>query len=270
MKKLLILFIAALSTSMMFFSGTSAMAQTHVQQLSLKAPDGDNITGFIYQKAGTKKDAPLAILMHGMMGSSLYWLAGDNVSHGDLLSRNLVDQGYRVVALDARAHGVRKNAIRPLERLKGAKTGKPEHYLEMIEGTVGDYDILLSKMTKSFGKPQHVLVMGYSMGAQMAVLFAAQNDAVTHIVTMVPPAVKDVQKVAPVNHAANVKAKWLLITASQDQYASKADNDALVKAGGERLTRVEFDSKHMLPKSYSDAVITWVSAIETKAAITGE
>lgn len=264
MNKLMAIVTTFFAVAAMILGSASVSAQTNIQQLALEAPDGNRITGFIYQNIKTEKDAPLAILMHGMTGSSLGWLAHDHGAYTDLITKDLVEKGYRVVALDARSHGARKDDMKPLERLKNLRSGKPEPYLAMIKGTLNDYDVLLAKVKSKFGPPKHILAAGYSMGAQMAVLFAAKHKEVTHIVTMVPPAAQSAKVVAPINHASKVRAQWLLITASKDQFSSKADNDALEKAGGEKLTRVEFDSKHRLPRGYVDAVIDWIATIESR------
>ncbi|WP_108811844.1 alpha/beta fold hydrolase [Sphingorhabdus sp. Alg231-15] len=264
MKKYLSSFMAAILAAALLTGGGNAFAQTNVQQIALEANDGNRVTGFIYQNLKTEKDAPLAILMHGMTGSSLMWLANDHGAYGDIVVRDLIARGYRVVALDARAHGARKDDMKPLERLKLARSGQTGPYLSMINGTVSDYKVLLAKVRKQFGEPRHILAIGYSMGAQMAVLFAAEHEEITHIVTMVPPAAKSVPIVAPVNHAKKVKANWLLITASQDQFSNKADNEALMAAAGGKLDRVEFDSKHRLPRAYTAAAIDWIGKIETR------
>ncbi len=261
MKNILIAILMALAVPAVFLNSTSAFAQTNVQSLALEAPDGNRITGFIYQNITTRKNAPLAILMHGMTGSSLDWLADNHRYYTDLITKDLIRKGYRVVALDARSHGMRKDEMKPHMRLKNLRSGKPEPYLAMIEGTLNDYDVLLEKVNKKYGPPKYILAAGYSMGAQMVVLFAAKHKEVTHIVTMVPPAAQSAKVVAPVNHASKVQAQWLLITASKDQFSSKADNDALAKAGGEKVARIEFDSKHILPRGYVDAVIEWIAKI---------
>ncbi len=264
MKNIFTLFLTAVTTASLFLSGTSAFARTDIQQLAMEAKDGNRITGFLYQDERIEKDAPLAILMHGMTGSSLYWLADGNVTFGDDLANDLVNKGYRVVALDARAHGARKDGIKPLERLKALKSGNPKAYLAMINGTIRDYDVLLNKVTSKFGKPQHIMVVGYSMGAQMAVLFAAKHKEVTHLITMVPPAAKDASVVAPISHASKVKAQWLLLTASRDQFSTKADNDALAKAAGGKLTHAIFGSRHILPRAYLSAVSNWMVDIQPR------
>ncbi len=246
-----------------FFGNTAGFAHTRIQQLALEAGDGGRITGFVMQDASAAKDAPLAILMHGMTGSSLQWLVEDNATGGDDISADLVARGYRVVGLDARSHGGRKDEMLPIERVENLRAGKSEAYLAMINGTLNDYDVLLEDVKRRFGQPKHILVLGYSMGAQMSVLFAAKHEEVSHIITLVPPAVKDAPSVSPVNHAHKVQADWLLLTASQDQYSSKADNDALAKAAGGNVDRIEFDSPHMLPRDYVHSVISWVANIKT-------
>ena len=262
MKYHLSFLITAFVAVILFLSSGNAQAQTNVQQIVLEANDGNRITGFVHQNIKTAKDAPLAILMHGMTGSSLTWLAYDHGTYGDIITRDLIARGYRVVALEARSHGARKDNMKPLERLKLARSGDTKPYLAMINGTVDDYEVLLTKVRNQFGEPRHILVMGYSMGAQMSVLFAAKHDEVSHIVTMVPPAVGSVPEVAPKNHAQKVTADWLLITAKQDQFSTKADNDALLAAAKKPLDHVEFDSKHRLPPAYTTAVINWVGKIK--------
>ncbi len=263
MKTPRMIWMVAIVATGIFIGNTAAFAHTRIQQLALEADDGNRITGFVLQDANAAKDAPLAILMHGMTGSSLHWLAEDNATGGDDLSGDLVERGYRVVALDARSHGVRADDMPPIQRLESLRAGQSEAYLAMINGTLNDYDVLLEEVKRRFGQPRHILVMGYSMGAQMSVLFAAKHEEVSHIITMVPPAVTDAPSVAPVNHAHKVQANWLLLTASRDQFASLADNDALAKAAGDNIHRVEFDSPHMLPRNYVDIVINWIANIRT-------
>ncbi len=266
MKMPRIIWMAAIVATTVSLGNTAAFARTKVQPLALEAKDGNRITGLIMQDANAVKDAPLAILMHGMTGSSLHWLVKDNNSQGDDLTSDLVQRGYRVVALDARSHGVRKDDLPPMKRVEHLRAGQSEAYLAMINGTLNDYDVLLEEVKSHYGQPRHILVMGYSMGAQMAVLFAAKHKEVSHIVTMVPPAVKDAPSVAPVTHAHKVRANWLLLTASRDQFSTRADRDALVKAAGDKMHRVEYDSPHMLPQSYVDKVIDWIANIRTEIA----
>lgn len=255
LSRIFLCFAAALS----FVVGTPAQSQTQIEQLVVEAPDGDRITGFLFHKHGTGDEAPIAILMHGLGQSSMTWLAYDQAFHVDVVTRDLIDRGYRVFALDARAHGPRANEISPLDRLKGARSGDPGPYRAMISQTVADYVQLLDYIDRRFGKPDRVLAIGYSMGAQTAILLSAQDDRVSHIATMVPPAVRNVLEVAPIAFADRVKAKWLLITASKDQFSTPEQNAELVKVAGPNLTRVEFESDHRLPSDYTRVVSEWIA-----------
>ena len=239
-------------------SSTAGWAQTFVQQLGFDAPDGDRITGFVYQSRDTAKDAPLAVLMHGMTGSSLYWLAAENFAHGDDVTAILLARGYRIVALDAREHGARRGDKKPMELVMAAREGDTEAYQKMINNTVGDYQFLLDRVMRNFEDSKHVLVIGYSMGAQMGTMLAAQDKRVTHLATMVPPAVRNVPEVAPIKFAPDVQVPWLLLTAANDEYSTSEQNVELIAAAGQTPINVSFDSGHALPQNYVDSIANWL------------
>ncbi len=240
----------------------SCFAGTHVQQFGYDAPDGNRITGFIHQSQETPNDAPLAVLMHGLMGSSLYWLADDNMMEGDDVTAALIDRGYRVLALDARLHGGRIVDVKPIAHVKDARKGKTAAYEAMILNTVADYRFMLDKLLDKFSGTPRVMVVGYSMGAQMGTLLAAQDKRVTHLVTMVPPAVRNVPAVSPVSFAPDVTVPWLLLMAENDQYSTRGQNGDLVAAAGRPPQTRYFDSKHVLPGSYVSVVESWLDQIE--------
>lgn len=250
--KILFLTIAIFTTS------APGWAQTFVQQLGYDAPDGSRITGFVYQSANTAKDAPVAILMHGLMGSSLSWLAADNFSNGDDVTAMLLARGYRIMALDARVHGARSEERKPVALVKDARKGDTAAYRKMINDTVGDYKFLLDRLIKNFKDSGHVLVVGYSMGAQMGTLLAAQDDRVTHLATMVPPAVRNVPEVSPIKFAPDVQVPWLLLTATKDEFSTPEQNAELIASAGKTPTNVSFDSGHVLPQSYVAAIESWL------------
>ncbi len=255
LRKMIVAVVAVLVTS------STSFACTYVQQLGYDAPDGNRITGFIYQTTDTKNDAPLAVLMHGLMGSSLYWLAEDNLMYGDDVTAELIKRGYRVVALDARAHGARIVDRKPIEYVMAARKGDTEAYETMIMNTVKDYRFLLDKTLKKFPESSQVMVVGYSMGAQMGTLLAAEDRRVTHLVTMVPPAVRNVPQVSPIKFAPDVSIPWLLITADRDEYSSEAQNVELIEAAGRTPETHAFDSKHMLPGNYVETVKDWLDRL---------
>lgn len=246
---------------------TPASAQTRILQLAYEAEDGAPVTGFFYRDAETPDDAPVALLLHGLNGSTLQWLATDNRSYGDELALMLLQRGYRVAALDARAHGARPEGADPIARVMAAREGDTETYREMITETIGDYRQLLDLMNEEAGGPTNVLVVGYSMGAQMATLLAAEDPRVTHVVTLVPPAVANVPEVAPLTAASRVDRPWLLITATNDVFATPEQNAALARSGREVVTQVSFESRHRLPETYIGIIEAWLHEHDPRSNI---
>lgn len=238
-----------------------ATAEPVIQQFGYDSPDdGNRITGFILQERKTSKEAPIALLLHGLTGSSLHWLAEDNFTNGDKVTAALLKRGYRIVALDARAHGARKKLPSPIKRVKAARAGDPNAYKAMIMGTVADYRFLLEKILGKFPESKKLLLVGYSMGAQMSTILAASENKVTHLVTMVPPAVHNVPDVAPVTFAPHVSVPWLLLTAEKDQFATAEQNTELKDAAAGPVTNISFESGHLLPAAYVNAIETWLDA----------
>lgn len=253
--KLLAVFVAAI------LGANASFANTRVDPVILEAVDGERIIGFTYISRHTKEDAPIAVLMHPMAASNLYWLAGDNPMSGDDLTADLLARGYRIVALDARGHGSRTGDKSPMAFLQNAREGDGKAYRAMITGTIEDYKLLLDTMLEKHPEAKGVLAMGYSMGAQMATLFAAQDKRVTHLVTMVPPAVTNVPELAPIKFAPSVTIPWLLLTADKDQFATKEQNTALANAAGTTPEVRTFDSKHLLPGDYVNSVSNWLNGL---------
>jgi len=236
-------------------------ADTQMKTIVLEAHDGDRIHGYIYQNSKVEKNAPIALLMHGLTGASLHWIADGFPMYGGNLTDSLIEKGYRVVAIDARAHGARKNDMSPYARVKAARKGEPGSYKSMIENTIDDYNTLIADLQREFPEAEHLVAIGYSMGAQMAVLLSAENPAVTHLVTMVPPFVENVPAVAPINHAADVKVPWLLMTANKDQFSTPEENARLVAKISSPLDHKSFDSGHVLPVEYLTVVTSWIADI---------
>lgn len=245
-----------------FFTADAGAADTRVDPIVFNAADGERVIGFTLISRETKDDAPIAVLMHPMAATNLYWLAKDNLMSGDKLTADLIDRGYRVVALDARGHGARMGDMSPMEFLSNAREGDGKAYRAMITGTIKDYKLLLDTMLEKHPEAKGVLAMGYSMGAQMATLLAGQDERVTHLVTMVPPAVTNVPELAPITFAPEISIPWLLVTADRDQFATPEQNAALANAAARKPSVQSFDSRHRLPGDYVNSVSDWLNGLK--------
>ena len=225
------------------------------------------------QRADTGGRWPVLIALHAMGRTERRWWEAEfkgrpTVESTHLLAERALKAGYAVVALDARAHGVRKDPVRPLvahELLLDLHVwGEREPYERLIVETVKDYRVLLDWIER---QPQFdasaVRAAGYSMGAQMALLLAAVDPRVRSVAAMVPPHVDaKVAAVSPLTvtpQLAEVEV-WLL-TANDDGHAAAADNAALFAAlPGAPKRHLTFDGGHVLPATYVDRLQPWLRA----------
>ncbi len=211
------------------------------------------------------KQAPfkLALLLHPMGSDHSVWFSQDNPIKAGRISEKLRQQGYAVLALDARRHGQRKVADMGLKELIGrAHSPHRRLYDDMIIGTVRDYRLALSWVTATWNlSGQDVAVVGYSMGAQMSLLLASYEPSITHVLSMVPPYVDQPgSPVAPRHHVSRITdAKLLYLVAQQDPYSSLAQNQQVFDLiGSPHKTVHYFDSGHVLPATYLQVVMQFI------------
>ncbi|MBA4178483.1 MAG: acetylesterase [Leptothrix sp. (in: Bacteria)] len=183
------------------------------------------------------------------------------------LAELALQQGYVVMALDAREHGGRKNADKPLtprELLRNLHWwGEREPYERLIVDTVKDWRVLVDWVTQ---QPQfdrnNIRAAGYSMGAQMALLLAGTDGRVSAVAAMVPPGLTNrVAVVAPLNVAPQLAATrvWLL-TGDDDDHASVDENAALFEAlPGAGKQHLRFAGGHLLPTDYVERLLPWLT-----------
>jgi pimeloyl-ACP methyl ester carboxylesterase len=255
MKRSMLLGLLLLATSVAHASNTGV-------PMEVRAEDGERIPVRVLEPEAGAANPPVAVLLHGLTRSKEDWLSDAEPTFGGVLTQHLRSAGYRVYLMDARRHGERATPdARPGALAKRAHAGDPGPYQAMIVDTVRDAQSLVAKVLATGSKPPKVLVVGYSMGAQVGLLLASREPRITHLVTMVPPHVDPVLgDAAPVNRMGKVHQAWLLLTANRDQFSTEENNQALFKAApSKRKTRQGFDSGHALPREYLEAVRRWLS-----------
>lgn len=183
------------------------------------------------------------------------------------LTEMALQRGYVVMALDAREHGDRKNADKPLtprELLRNLHWwGEREPYERLIVDTVKDWRVLLDWVAQQpHFDHSNIRAAGYSMGAQMALLLAGTDGRVSAVAAMVPPGLTNrVAVVAPLNVAPQLAASrvWLL-TADDDDHASVDENASLFAAlAGAGKQHLRFAGGHLLPADYVERLLPWLT-----------
>jgi dienelactone hydrolase len=223
---------------------------------------------------GVQPRRPVVLALHGMGRTQWRWWQAAYKGRPTIESTHRVAEqallaGHVVVALDARGHGDRKDPERPLnsrEMLTNLELwGQREPYESLIVETVKDYRTLLDGLAQLPNLDDaRVTAVGYSMGAQMALLLAGTDARVRAVAAMVPPGVDDkVAAVAPHNVAPRLgrTTVWLL-TADDDEYASVDANGALFAAlPGSGKRHLRFPGGHVLPVDYVAALQPWFASV---------
>jgi len=248
-------------------------AEGHAVDFHLKSFDGELLPGRIVYPADPARATrpfPVLIGLHAMGRSHLRWWQADvrgrpTIEQTHRLTQMALQQGYAVVAIDARGHGQRRHLGQPPLAQRAMRDmhwfGRRQAYERMVIDTVRDHRVLLDWVAS---QPQldagRIVAAGYSMGAQGALLLAGLDERVQAVAAMVPPHLGDnVAVVAPINLVAGLRGKrvWLL-TGDDDDHASAAEKQALFDAiPSEDKQHLRFASGHLLPEHYVERLADW-------------
>jgi len=248
---------------------TSATPPLRLQQVDasswsfvLRSFDGAPINGRIaFPRPPGTEPVPVMIGIHGMGRSEARWWQDSidgrpTIEQVDKLTQLALAHGYAVVTIDARYHGLRKDPRRPLPAIMRDLRffGDRTDYERMVVDTVRDHRVLLDWLTEQAPfVPGRISAAGYSMGAQIALLLGAIDDRVDRLLAIVPPHIGDETAiVAPQNAIDGLRGKTVwLVSASDDEYASSAQNEALFRAlpTSDKRHKI-FAGGHILPTGY--------------------
>lgn len=233
--------------------------------------DGAIVNGYMrlpeQMVAGQK--VPVLIAAHAMGRAHVRWWQDSfkgrpTLEHTDKITAQALAKGYAVVTIDARNHGERKEPDNSIVDIINNLHwwGEREPYEAMLIDTVRDHRVLLDWLIK---QPQfdasRIDMTGYSMGAHVSLLLAAVDDRVHRVAAVVPPHVNSrTAIVAPLNMLSGLADNpVLLLTANDDEYASKKENNQLYTAlPNPDKQHYRFDSGHLLPANYVQHFETWL------------
>lgn len=240
-----------------------------IESFSFKSFDGEVVNGQIGYPNAKQDKYPVLIALHAMGRSFPRWWNAEINGRPTITKSNEIttianEKGFAVIAADARFHGSRKSKELPLSKIiTDLRAGDRAAYDKMITNTVKDYKLLLNWIAE---QPQFegmpVYTVGYSMGAQMALLLSAADDRISNVVSIVPPNVETTNAiVSPAKAAPFLQGKdVLLITANKDEYSTDSEFANLFDAiSSNSKIRVVHDSGHILPAEYTEVLDFWYS-----------
>lgn len=241
-------------------------------EIRFTSDDGQTVNGMIaYPK--NKTTTKLALALHPMGIDQQFWWSDKSPLDAHKMTTHLLEQGYTIISLDARQHGQRgRDGFGPRELIARAHSSEPRLYIETIIGTVRDYRIALNWAKQEF-EPDQVLVMGYSMGAQMSLLLASFEPSVNTVVAMVPPYVgSDTSPVAPRIHMNKIsEAKVLWLAGTKDPHSGRLQTqETFDQISSSDKVISWFDAGHRLPPEYIETALAFFDTLDDDKELRGD
>jgi len=240
-------------------------------EIRFTSDDGQAVNGLIGFAKGKSASKKLALALHPMGIDQQFWWSEKSPLAAQKMTARLREQGYTVISLDARQHGERgRDGFGPRELIKRAHSAEPRVYIDTIIGSVRDYRIVLNWAKTEFS-PDEVLVMGYSMGAQMSLLLASFEPSVNTVLAMVPPFVGSATSpVAPRIHVQRITdAKVLWLAGSNDPHSDQSQTqETFDQITSTDKTLTWFDAGHRLPPEFLDTAMSFFDSLSSELTST--
>lgn len=239
-------------------------------KFSYKSFDGAVVNGQLSYPSIKSQKYPAFIGVSAMgRGYQRWWVDSfkgrPTVSQVNKITSMANNLGYAVIAIDARYHGTRKDPDRSLQSIMNDLNffGNKDTYESMIKDTVLDYRVLIDWINQQqIFDNQKIVIGGYSMGGQVALLAASTDHRIERVLSIVPPHLDDkVALVAPKNFVSLLEGREvLLVTANDDENATKKENQILFDSinTSEKL-HITFEGDHILPDNYVSSLEDWLT-----------
>ncbi len=206
---------------------------------------------------------PVVLLLHAGASSKETWWDENGYERGPGLTRQLLESGYAVFALDAEHHGERMSSIDfvPIQTWYFQNEWWAV-FRHMVTETAADYRRALDYLaTRDQLEVSRVAAVGQSMGGVTSLILAAADPRVKTVMAGSAALAPDwLYPVAPINVASGLTDSAILLI--------EADEDVLVEAGWTEALHssipatpkrmVTLASGHRLPEEYIGLTVEWV------------
>lgn len=234
------------------------------EKIVFRGTRNSRVPGYLAIPKNGNGPYPCVLLMHGISDSKESWWKDNSFNSGGQLTKQLIDAGFAVLALDTEYHG---------ERLVNNDYESPDVFIfqkgwflrarDMIVQSVIEYRRAMDYLsTREEIDSTQFGVIGYSMGGMMVFNLAAIDSRVKVAVASVTPILKEPSSaLAAYNFAPYIRDQsfLMLMGESDNRNYSKIEAQQLynfIKSKNKVLTF--FESGHELPSEWTKKASEWM------------
>lgn len=234
------------------------------EKIVFRGINDSRVPGYLALPKNENGPFPCILLLHGVGDTKNSWWEENSFNSGGMLTKQLIDSGYAVLALDAEYHG---------ERLINNDFESPDVFIfqkgwvfrarNMIVQTVVEYRRVMDYLsTRKEIDPNRFGAVGYSMGGMMVFNLASIDSRIKVAVASVTPILKDKYSALAVQNFAPFvsKTSFLMLNGKNDQrnYSIDDAQQLFVMIKSENKDIKFFESGHKLPIEWTKNASDWI------------
>ncbi len=247
----------------------------------------DSKIPFYYYTNKRNKENKYVFLLHGLGDSKEDWVYPsepylDWSRNTTSIKDSLITLGYNILIPDAKYHGERSYELsfRSPQSLPPT-ISKNENdcglFENLMTSTVKDIRIIMDYIENSNTQTdQSFSVIGYSMGANIAIILSVSDDRISAVVACVPPInhpAKEIESfdwsekviqgqidITPMTYARLQSSPIILLMGKKDYFYTQEEVTSFFEnVSTKDKELIFFDSGHILPNEYKVDAIKWIT-----------
>jgi dienelactone hydrolase len=238
------------------------------EKIVFTSANNERVPGYLAIPKTADKPYPIVLMLHGLGHEKESWWDGETYCNGLLLTKELLEEGYAVMMLDAYYFGERMNR-NDYEHPRVFVFEKQWVYRLnfSIVQTIKDYrramDYLGTRPEIDTGR---IGVVGYSMGGITTFILSGLDARIkTSVASVTPPlALKSPEMkyaaTAPENFAPRFGSRpFLMLMATEDDNYSPEQGQQLYELIKSPAKEIKwYNSSHSLPPEWTGEAIIWI------------
>jgi dienelactone hydrolase len=231
-----------------------------IEKVVFSTTNDERVPGYFAPPAEAAAPYPCILLVHGLNSSKDWWWDNDPVNR---LTQKLLDNGFAVFSIDLQFHGERsvQNDYQSPMYMTFENTLFVRNRNMLIQSTIDCRRALDYLKTRNDIDPVRIGVVGYSMGAMIALDLSVLEPEIAAAVGCATPSHPQLLPADHYNFAARTRVPTALLAGTRDWHTSEEDTRLLFDLiPGVEKDLVFFDSGHQLPAEYTAHAFEWIKS----------